>query len=85
MREKSLELTLGVIGEDRGFEVVDLLMQSRRVSEKAVDKSMRQAIEQELLGGSWSSRTVAGWVDEVLRPSAAACDDGEDFRLKDVA
>ncbi len=37
------------------------------------------------LGGSWSGWTVAGWVDEVLRPGAAACDDGEDFRLKDVA
>jgi hypothetical protein len=37
------------------------------------------------LGGSWSGWTVAGWVDEVLRPSAAACKDGEDFRLKGIA
>ena len=37
------------------------------------------------LADSWSGWTVAGWVDEVLRRSAAACADGEDFRLKDVA
>ncbi len=37
------------------------------------------------LGGSWSGRTVARWVDEVLRSGAAACEDGEDFRLEDVA
>jgi hypothetical protein len=37
------------------------------------------------LAGSWSGWTVAEWVDEELRPSAAACEDGEDFRLKDVA
>jgi hypothetical protein len=39
----------------------------------------------EMGGGSWSGWTVAGWVDEVLRSSAAAREDGEDFRLKDVA
>jgi hypothetical protein len=37
------------------------------------------------LGRRWSGWTVAGWVDEVLRRSAAACEDGEDFGLKDVA
>src|SRR5664279_2400933 len=37
------------------------------------------------LGGGWSGWTVAGWVDEVLRRGAAACADGEDFGVKDVA